>query len=59
LSSDIYQEFVDYNQGDIKGINQAKFKSAMVSKGFIFKKRKHGNGYIGIKLVKVEIFKDF
>jgi P4 family phage/plasmid primase-like protien len=50
LSSEIYLEFTNYYGCDLKGMTSTKFKNTMISKGYNFKKKMHGNGYTNIKL---------
>ena len=51
-SSELYDEYLEYNGNDNKGIHRNNFKRKFQSKGFKFKRTKKGSGFTGIKMKK-------
>lgn len=54
FSSELYNEFTEYNSDKSKTINTMAFKEILVKKGFKWKRNKHGAGYIGIQLIETD-----
>jgi phage/plasmid-associated DNA primase len=54
MSSNLYNKFIDYNEGVQKGVNVTRFKQIMIQKGHIPRRTKHGVIYEFIKLLNEE-----
>ena len=57
-SSELFETFKDFNENNLKGMSTIKFKKALLSKGFEFKKTMYGNGFLNIKLKQINNFKN-
>ena len=53
-TTELYEEFIEYNNNSNKGIIRNNFGRTIVNKGYIKKKTKKCNGYIKIKFAEIE-----
>jgi hypothetical protein len=51
-ASKLYNDYIEFMDGDDRGISQLLFKNTLSSIGILQYKKKDGNYYVGIKLKK-------